>query len=209
MYIRKDDIKPFDSSVWLASPTMHGDEIRYMTEAYETNWMSTVGSNINEVERLAAEQAGMKYAVALSGCTAALHLCVKLAGEKLYGKPAIGHGAVEGKRVFCADMTFAATLNPVIYEGGIPVFIDTERDSWNMNPDALEKAFELYPDVKLVVYVELYGFSGNVRRIKEICEKQGALLIEDAAEAMGALWEGKQCGSFGDYAAISYNGNKS
>lgn len=208
MYIRKDDIKPFDSSVWLASPTMHGDEIRYMTEAYETNWMSTVGSNINEVERLAAEQAGMKYAVALSGCTAALHLCVKLAGEKLYGKPAIGHGAVEGKRVFCADMTFAATLNPVIYEGGIPVFIDTERDSWNMNPDALEKAFELYPDVKLVVYVELYGFSGNVRRIKEICEKHGALLIEDAAEAMGALWEGKQCGSFGDYAAISYNGNK-
>lgn len=208
MYIRKNDIKPFESRVWLASPTMHGDEIRYMTEAYETNWMSTVGANINEVERLAAEQAGMKYAVGLSTCTAALHLCVKLAGEKLYGKPAIGHGAVEGKRVFCADMTFAATLNPVVYEGGIPVFIDTERGSWNMDPEALEKAFEMYPDVKLVVYVELYGFSGDVRRIKEICEKHGALLIEDAAEAMGAFWEGRPCGSFGDYAAVSYNGNK-
>lgn len=208
MYTRKDDIKSFDTRVWLSSPTMHGDEIRYMTEAYETNWMSTVGANINEVERLAAEQAGMKYAVGLSSCTAALHLCVKLAGEKLYGKPAIGHGAVEGKRVFCADMTFAATLNPVVYEGGIPVFIDTERDSWNMDPEALEKAFEIYPDVKLVVYVELYGFSGNVRRIKEICQKHGALLIEDAAEAMGATWEGRPCGSFGDYAAVSYNGNK-
>ena len=198
----------FDKKVWLSSPTMHGEEMKYVQEAYETNWMSTVGANINEVERLAAEQAGMKYAVALSSCTAALHLCAKLAGERLYGKPAIGHGALEGKRVFCADMTFAATLNPVVYEGGIPVFIDTEHGSWNMNPDALEKAFELYPDVKLVVYVELYGFSGNVRRIKEICEKHGALLIEDAAEAMGATWEGRPCGSFGDYAAVSYNGNK-
>jgi len=133
---------------------------------------------------------------------------VKFAGEKLYGKPAIGHGAVEGKQVFCSDMTFDATLNPVVYEGGIPVFIDTGRDSWDMDPAALEKAFALYPDVKLVIYAELYGFSGNIRKIKEICEKHGALLIEDAAEAIGAAWEGKQCGSFGDYAAISYNGNK-
>lgn len=202
------DIKPFESKVWLASPTMHGEEIKYVQEAYETNWMSTVGKNINEVERIAAEQAGVKYAVALSCCTAALHLCVKLAGEKLYGKPAIGHGAVEGKRVFCSDTTFDATLNPVVYEGGIPVFIDTERDSWNMDPVALEKAFEIYPEVKLVVSAELYGFSGDIRKIKEICEKQGALLIEDAAEAMGATWEGQQCGSFGDYAAVSYNGNK-
>ncbi len=208
MFVRKDDIKPFLSKVWLASPTMHGDELKYITEAYETNWMSTVGENINEVEKIAAEKAGVKYAVGLSCCTAALHLCVKFAGEKLYGKPAIGHGAVEGKRVFCSDMTFDATLNPVVYEGGIPVFIDTERESWNMDPVALGKAFELYPDVKLVVCAELYGFSGNIRKIKEICEKHGALLIEDAAEAMGATWEGKQCGSFGDYAAISYNGNK-
>ena len=208
MYDKGKEVKPFESKVWLASPTMHGDELKYVTEAYETNWMSTVGANINEVERIAAEKAEVKYGVALSSCTAALHLCVKLAGEKLYGKPAIGHGAVEGKYVFCSDMTFAATLNPVVYEGGIPIFIDTERDSWNMDPVALEKAFEIYPEVKLVVSAELYGFSGDIRRIKEICEKHGALLIEDAAEAMGATWEGQQCGSFGDYAAISYNGNK-
>lgn len=208
MYIKRDDIKPFDNRIWLASPTMHGEELKYMMEAYETNWMSTVGANINEVERMAAQKAQVKHAVALSSCTAALHLCVKLAGERLYGKPPIGHGAVEGKRVFCSDMTFAATLNPVVYEGGIPVFIDTERDSWNMDPVALEQAFEIYPDVKLVVCAELYGFSGDIRRIKEICQAHGALLIEDAAEAMGATWEGQQCGSFGDYAAISYNGNK-
>lgn len=200
--------EPLTKKVWLASPTMHGEEIKYMTEAYETNWMSTVGENINEVEKIAAAKAGVKYAVGLNCCTSALHLCVKLAGEKLYGKPVIGHGAVEGKRVFCSDMTFDATLNPVVYEGGIPVFIDTERESWNMDPVALEKAFQMYPDVKLVVSAELYGFSGDIKRIKQICEKHGALLIEDAAEAMGATWEGKQCGSYGDYAAISYNGNK-
>lgn len=208
MYQKPNDIKPFEKKVWLSSPTMHGDELKYITEAYETNWMSTVGANINEVEKIAAEKAEVKYAVGLSCCTAALHLCVKLAGEKLYGKPAIGHGAVEGKRVFCSDMTFDATLNPVVYEGGIPVFIDTERESWNMDPVALEKAFEIYPDVKLVVCAELYGFSGDIRKIKEICEAHGALLIEDAAEAMGATWQGHQCGSFGDYSAISYNGNK-
>lgn len=202
---KSTDIKPFEQKVWLSSPTMHGEELMYMTQAYETNWMSTVGANINEVEKIAAEKSGMQYAVALSSCTAALHLCVKLAGEKIYGKPRIGHGAVQGKRVFCSDMTFDATLNPVVYEGGIPVFIDTDPASWNMDPDALEKAFEMYPEVKLVVCAELYGFSGNIRKIKEICEHHGALLIEDAAEAMGATWEGKPCGSFGDYAAISYN----
>ena len=201
-------IKPFESKVWLASPTMHGEELKYMMEAYETNWMSTVGKNINEVERIAAEKAEVKYAVALSSCTAALHLAVKFAGERLYGKPPISHGALEGKRVFCSDMTFDATLNPVVYEGGVPVFIDTERDTWNMDPVALEKAFEMYPDVKLVVCAELYGFSGDIGRIKEICEQYGALLIEDAAEAMGATWKGRQCGSYGDYSAISYNGNK-
>ena len=204
----KNDVKPFEKKIWLASPTMHGEELQYMKEAYETNWMSTVGANINEVERIAAEKAEVKYAVGLSCCTAALHLCMKLAGEKLYGRPAVGHGALEGKRVFCSDMTFAATLNPVAYEGGIPVFIDTEASSWNMDPVALEKAFELYPDVKLVVCAELYGFPGRIDRIKEICEKHSALLIEDAAEAMGATVDGHQCGSFGDYSAISYNGNK-
>lgn len=201
-------IKPFDKKVWLATPTMHGEELQYITEAYETNWMSTVGANINEVERIAAEKAEKKYAVALSSCTAALHLCVKSAGEKLYGKPMIGHGALEGKKVFCSDMTFDATLNPVVYEGGIPVFIDTEADTWNMDPVSLETAFERYPDVKLVVCAELYGFPGRIDIIKQICEKHGALLIEDAAEAMGATLNSRQCGSFGDYAAISYNGNK-
>ncbi len=208
MFIRKDDIKPFERKVWLASPTMHGDELKYMTEAYETNWMSTVGENINEVERIAAEKAQVKYAVALSCCTAALHLCVKFAGEKLYGKPAIGHGAVEGKRVFCSDMTFDATLNPVVYEGGIPVFIDTERDTWNMDPVALEKAFEIYPEVRLVVVAHLYGFPSKIDELKAVCKKYGALMIEDAAESMGATYKGRQTGSFGDYAAISYNGNK-
>ncbi len=201
-------VEKFSKKIWLATPTMHGEELKYMTEAYETNWMSTVGANINEVERIAAEKAEKKYAVGLSSCTAALHLTVKAAGEKLYGRPDISHGALENKKVFCSDMTFAATLNPVVYEGGIPVFIDTEEDSWNMDPDALEKAFELYPDVKLVVYAELYGFPGRIDKIKQICEKHGALLIEDAAEAMGATVVGKQCGSFGDYSAISYNGNK-
>ena len=199
---------PFEKKIYLATPTMHGEEMKYIQQAYDTNWMSTVGENINEVEKIAAEKAEMKYAVALSCCTAALHLAVKSAGEKLYGKPEIGHGALEGKMVFCSDMTFDATLNPVVYEGGIPVFIDTEAESWNMDPVALEKAFEIYPDVKLVVCAELYGFSGRIDIIKRICEEHGALLIEDAAEAMGATLFGKQCGSFGDYSAISYNGNK-
>ena len=208
MYVRKNDIKPFEKKVWLASPTMHGDELQYITEAYETNWMSTVGANINEVERIAAQMAQMKYAVALSCCTAALHLCVKLAGERLYGRPPVGHGALEGKRVFCSDMTFAATLNPVVYEGGIPVFIDTEYDTWNMDPVALEKAFEIYPEVKLVVMAHLYGFPGKIEQLRAVCDRHGALLIEDAAESMGATYHGRQTGSFGDYAAISYNGNK-
>lgn len=208
MYKKNPDIKPFEKKVYLATPTMHGDEIKFVEEAYETNWMSTVGENINEVEKIAAKKSGMKHAVGLCNCTSALHLCVKLAGERLYGRPAISHGALEGKRVFCSDMTFDATLNPVVYEGGIPVFIDTEADSWNMDPVALEKAFELYPDVKLVISAELYGFPGRMDLIKKICEKHGALLIEDAAEALGASINGSQCGSFGDYSAISFNGNK-
>ena len=207
MFTRRD-IKPFESKVWLSSPTMHGDELKYIEEAYHTNWMSTVGENIQQVETISAEKAGVKYSVALTNCTAVLHLCVKLAGERLYGKPAIGHGAVEGKRVFCSDMTFSATLNPVVYEGGIPVFIDTERDTWNMDPAALKKAFEIYPDVKLVVLAHLYGFPGKVDELSAICHEHGALLIEDAAESMGATYKEQQTGSFGDYAAISFNGNK-
>lgn len=189
-------IKPFEKKVWLSTPTMHGEELKYITEAYETNWMSTVGENINEVERLACEKIGCKYAVALSAGTAALHLAVKLAGVK------------PGDKVFCSDMTFCATVNPVVYEGGIPVFIDTEYDTWNMDPVALEKAFELYPEVKVVVTAHLYGTPGKIDEIREICKKHGAVIIEDAAESLGATYKGKETGIFGDYNAISFNGNK-
>ena len=189
-------IKPFEKKVWLSTPTMHGEELKYITEAYETNWMSTVGENINEVERLACEKIECKYAVALSAGTAALHLAVKLAGVKT------------GDKVFCSDMTFCATVNPVVYEGGIPVFIDTEYDTWNMDPVALEKAFELYPEVKVVVTAHLYGTPGKIDEIREICKKHGAVIIEDAAESLGATYKGKETGNFGDYNAISFNGNK-
>ena len=208
MAFRKTDTPRPEHKIWLASPTMHGEELTYMTEAYRTGWMSTVGENINEVEKIAAAQAGVAYAVGLSCCTAALHLCVRAAGERLYGAAPVGHGALEGRRVFCSDMTFSATLNPVVYEGGIPVFIDTDPATWNMDPVALETAFALYPDVRLVVMAHLYGFPGRIDILKEICARHGALLIEDAAEAMGATVCGRPCGSFGDYAAVSYNGNK-
>ena len=204
----KTGLKPLEKHVHLAIATPHEEMLTYVREAFDANWITTEGENVREVERIAAESAGVKYAVGLSCCTAALHLCVKAAGEKLYGKPSIGSGAIEGKRCFCSDMTFDATVNPIVYEHGIPVFIDTERDTWNMDPVALEKAFEMYPDVKLVMFAHLYGFPGRIEEIKTICEKHGALLIEDAAEAMGATYKGKQCGSFGDYAAVSYNGNK-
>ena len=201
-------IKPFDKKVWLATPTMHGEELKYMQEAYETNWMSTVGANINEAERITCEKIGYKYAVALASGTAALHLAVRLAGQKLYGRPEAGHGTLEGHRVFCSDMTFDATVNPVAYEGGEAVFIDTEADTWNMCPKALERAFEAFPEVRLVVIAHLYGTPGKVDEIREICDRHGALLVEDAAESMGATYKGQQTGIFGDYGVISFNGNK-
>ncbi len=204
----KGKFKSFEKKVWLATPTRHEEMMAYTRMAFDDNWITTAGENINELEKIAAEESGVKYAVALCNCTSALHLCMKLAGEKLYGKPAVSHGALEGKKVFCSDMTFDATVNPITYEGGIPVFIDTEAESWNMDPDALEKAFELYPEVKIIVSAELYGFPGRMDEIKKMCEKHGALLVEDAAEALGATIDGKQCGSFGDFSAISYNGNK-
>lgn len=202
------DMKPFEQKVWLSSPTMHGEELMYMTQAYETNWMSTVGANINEIEKIACERIGCKYAVALSAGTAALHMAIKLVGMDIYGQPEVGHGALEGKRVFCSDMTFAATVNPVVYEGGIPVFIDTERETWNMDPVALEKAFQIYPEVKVVVVAHLYGTPGKVKEIKAVCEKHGAVIVEDAAESMGATYMGEQTGTFGTYNCISFNGNK-
>ena len=196
MFVNKKKYEAFESKVWLSSPTMHGPELEYVKEAYETNWMSTVGKNINEVERMACEKIGCKYAVALSAGTAALHMAVKLAGVK------------PGDKVFCSDMTFDATVNPVVYEGGVPIFIDTEYDTWNMDPVALEKAFELYPDVKVVVIAHLYGTPGKVEKLKEICDRHHAVIIEDAAESMGATYKGVQTGTFGKFNAISFNGNK-
>ena len=198
----------FESKVWLSSPTMHGPELEYVKEAYATNWMSTVGKNINEVERMACEYIGCKYAVALSAGTASLHLAVKLAGIEAYGMPKAGHGALEGKKVFCSDMTFDATVNPVVYEGGEPVFIDTEYDTWNMDPVALEKAFEIYPDTKVVVVAHLYGTPGKVDELNAVINRYGAILVEDAAESMGASYKGMQTGRFGKYNTISFNGNK-
>ena len=203
-----DDIKPFEKKVWLSSPTMHGEELTFMQEAFESNWMSTVGKNINEVERIVAEQVGCQYAVALSAGTAALHLATKLAGEKLYGQAKPYEGTLKGKRVFCSDLTFDASVNPVAYEDGEAIFIDTEQDTWNMDPVALEKAFSLYPDVRLIVLAHLYGTPGKIDEILEIAKKHNALIIEDAAESFGARYKGRETGTFGDYNAISFNGNK-
>lgn len=205
---RFEGIKPFKSKVWLSSPTMHGDEKKWVDEAIQNNWVSTVGQNINEIEKQVAKKVGRKYAVALSAGTAALHLAIKLCGEKLYGQPAIGHGALEGKRVFASDMTFDATVNPICYEGGIPVFIDTERDTWNMDPVVLEKAFQIYPDVRLIVVAHLYGTPGKIDEIKDIADKHGALIVEDAAESFGATYKGIQTGCFGTESILSGNGNK-
>ena len=205
-------IKPFSKHIFLSSPTMHGDELKYMSEAYNTNWMSTVGENINVLEEKIAGLIGVKYAVALSCGTAALHLATKLAGEKLYGKPLPNAGTLAGKTVFASDCTFDASINPIAYEDGNAVFIDTEPDTWNMDPKALEKAFEIYPETRLVVVAHLYGTPGKMEEIKEICDRHGALIVEDAAESLGAKYKlcGKwvETGSLGNYNCISFNGNK-
>ena len=201
-------IEPFKNKVWLSSPTMHGEEQKWVDEAIQTNWVSTVGANINEVERMTAEMVGRKCAVALSSGTAALHLAIKLCGEKLYGQPKVGHGTLEGHKVFASDMTFDATVNPICYEGGESVFIDTERDTWNMDPVALEKAFGLYPDVRLIVVAHLYGTPGKIDEIKAVADRHGALIVEDAAESFCATYKGIQTGRFGDVAVLSWNGNK-
>ena len=205
-------IKPFEKKVWLSSPTMHGDEQKWVDEAIRTNWVSTVGANINTVEEQIAEYVGVKYAVGLSAGTAALHLATKLAGEKLYGQARPYEGTLRGKKVFCSDVTFDASINPVAYEDGEAVFIDTEYETWNMDPKALEKAFEIYPDVKLIVLAHLYGTPGKMDEIKRIADAHGALIIEDAAESLGAKYrlngQWVETGKLGDYNCISFNGNK-
>jgi len=192
----KKQLEPFGKKVWLSSPTMHGEEIKYIQEAYETNWMSTVGRNIDEIEQKICQKVGCKYAVALSSGTAALHLAVKLAGVK------------QGDYVFCSDMTFAATLNPVLYEKATPIFIDAEYETWNMDPVALERAFEMYPGTKVIIVANLYGVPAKFDEICAIADKYGAVIIEDAAESLGATYKGQQTGTFGTYNVISFNGNK-
>lgn len=190
------DIKPFLNRIYLSSPTMHKEELVYMKEAYETNWVSTVGKNIDEIEKMMCEKIGCKYAVALSSGTSVLHMAIKLSGVK------------SGDKVFCSDVTFSATVNPILYEGGIPIFIDTEYETWNMDPLALERAFKLYPEVKVVVLANLYGVPAKLDEIVDVCNKYGATIIEDSAESMGATYKGIQTGTFGKYNAISFNGNK-
>ena len=205
-------IDKFERKVWLSSPTMHGDEQRWVDEAIRTNWVSTVGENIQAVEKDIADYLGCKYAVGLSCGTAALHLATKLVGEKLYGQARPGRGTLQGYKVFCSDMTFDASVNPVSYECGEAVFIDAETDTWNMSPDALEKAFEIYPDVRLVVLAHLYGTPGKMQEIKEICDSHKAFIVEDAAESLGAKYKMNgqwvETGTLGHYNAISFNGNK-
>ena len=203
----------------LPIPHMHGDEIKYVQEAYDTGWVTTAGANIGALEDKAREYIGISHAVALSSGTAALHLAIRSAAQQIYHSNSgvttpdgIGSGgSLYGRKVFCSDVTLAATVNPILYEGGEAVFIDTEYDTWNMDPEALEKAFEIYPEAKLVVIAHLYGTPGKMEELKAVCEKHGALIVEDAAESLGAKYffkgEWKETGSFGDYNCISFNGN--
>lgn len=190
------EIAKLKERVWLASPTMHKEEQAFIKEAFDTNWVSTVGEHIEKLEEEISQYIGCQYAVALSSGTAALHLAVKMAG--------IG----EGDLVFCSNMTFAATVNPVSYEKGRQIFIDSEYDTWNMDPLALEQACKSYPEAKAVVVAHLYGTPAKLEEIQKICKKYHLILIEDAAESLGATYQGKQTGSFGEYSVVSFNGNK-
>ena len=189
-------VKPFEKRVLLSSATMHGDEQKFVKEAFDTNWVTTVGENINQLENGIRDLLGMQGTVAMASGTSAGHFAVKLAGVK------------QDDIVFAQSLTFDATVNPVTYEKGKLVFIDSERDSWNMDPKALEKAFEKYPECKTVITVNLYGTPSKLDEIKAICDKHNAVLIEDAAESLGASINGKMTGTFGKYNIVSFNGNK-
>ncbi|MBQ9590337.1 MAG: DegT/DnrJ/EryC1/StrS family aminotransferase [Butyrivibrio sp.] len=205
-------LKRPEGKILLSSATMHGDEEKYVHEAFETGWVATEGENIIIVEKTIADYVGVKYAVGLCSGTAALHMAIKLAAEKIYGQCRPNEGALAGKKVFCSDVTFDASVNPVAYENGDAIFIDSEENTWNMDPKALQKAFEIYPEVKLIVLAHLYGTPGKVREIRQIADEHGALIVEDAAESLGARYmikgQWKETGGIGDYNAISFNGNK-
>lgn len=184
--------------IWLSSPHMsdEGYEMEYIKEAFDTNWIAPLGTNVNEFEKELATYIGVEHGAALSSGTAAIHLALKAAG--------VGEGDI----VFCQSLTFSATANPIIYEKATPVFIDSNYETWNMCPKALEEAFKKYPEVKAVIVVHLYGLSADMDRIVELCKKHNVVLIEDAAESLGTTYKGKQTGSFGDYGIVSFNGNK-
>lgn len=185
-----------NDKIWLSSPTMHGDEMKFIQEAFNTNWVAPLGPNVDAFEREMAAYIGVRTAAAMVSGTSALHLAIKLAGVK------------PGDIVFCSDLTFSATVNPVSYESGVQVFIDSERDTWNMDPRALEKAFLKYPECKIVICANLYGTPAKLDEIKAICDAHEAILIEDAAESLSAKYKGRQTGTFGKHNAISFNGNK-
>lgn len=184
--------------IYLSSPHMsdEGYELKYIQEAFDTNWIAPLGKNVDEFERELAAKVGAKHAAALSSGTAAIHMALKAAG--------VGEGDI----VFCQSLTFAASANPIIYQNAIPVFIDSDYETWNMCPKALEKAFKKYPNAKAVIVVHLYGLSADMDRIIELCREHNAVLIEDAAESLGSLYKGKHTGTLGDYGVFSFNGNK-
>ncbi len=187
--------------IYLSSPTMHAEELQYINEAFEKNWIAPVGFNIDNLEKAVDDYINaaspVKYkTLALCSGTAALHLAYKVAG------------ITKGTPVFVSDSTYCATAFPITYEGGVPIFIDSERDSWNMDPEALEKAFKLHPEVKHVVIVHLFGTPAKLDELTEVCARHGAVLIEDAAEALSSFYHGRHCGTFGKYNAFSFNGNK-
>lgn len=182
--------------IYLSSPTMYGEELQFIHEAFDTNWVAPLGPNVNMFEKEMAEYTGCGHAAALSAGTAAIHLALRLVGIQ------------PGDIVFSSDLTFAATCNPITYEKATPVFIDSEAETWNMDPEALKKAFEKYPDTKAVICAHLYGTPAKIDEIREICDAHGAILIEDAAESLGSTLKGKMTGTFGHYGIYSFNGNK-